>query len=133
MYLAILSESLVVTGPIFLIMLLGLILRRVGIIDDNFNQIAAKLVFSICLPALLFTVISQTSFNETFKTSIFYFSIAATVVGFLLSWLLVMPVHPRADRGVMVQGAFRGNLGVIGITVNGYYDDSLQHIVCVYP
>ena len=127
MYLTILAETLVITGPIFLIVLLGLILKRVGFIYDHFNQMASKLVFSICLPVLLFTAISQIRLDETINLPVFYYSIAVAVVGFALSWLLVLPVKPRADRGVMVQGAFRSNLGVIGIALcaNAYGPEGL--------
>ncbi|MFP6794891.1 MAG: AEC family transporter [Pseudomonadales bacterium] len=59
------SETLLVTGPIFLIVLLGLTLGRIRFIDDHFNQIASRLVFSICLPALLFTTISQINLDTT--------------------------------------------------------------------
>lgn len=127
MYLSILAETLVVTGPIFLIVLLGLILRRIGFIDDHFNQIASKLVFTICLPVLLFTAISQISLDETINLPVFYFSLGFAVLGFLLSWLFVLPMQPRQDRGVMVQGAFRSNLGVIGIALcsNAYGPEGL--------
>lgn len=127
MYLSILAETLVVTGPIFLIVLLGLILRRVGFIDDHFNQIASKLVFSICLPVLLFTTISQIRLDDTVNLPVFYFSLVFAPLGFVISWLVVLPVKPRLDRGVMVQGAFRSNLGVIGIALcsNAYGPEGL--------
>ncbi len=65
LYLSILSETLEVIGPISLMVLLGLTLGRVGFIDDHFNQIASRLVFSICLPVLLFTTISQINLDTT--------------------------------------------------------------------
>ena len=117
MYLGILSETLVVTGPIFLIVLLGLMLRRIGFIDDHFNQVASRLVFSICLPVLLFTTISQINLNATINLPVFYFSLCGAVLTFGLSWLAAMFIQPREDRGVVVQGAFRSNLGVIGLAL----------------
>ncbi len=117
MYLSILSDTLIVTGPIFLIVLLGLVLRRIGFIDDHFNQIASRLVFSICLPVLLFTTISQIDLNNTINFPVFYFSLAGAVLTFALSWFAATFVEPRVDRGVVVQGAFRSNLGVIGLAL----------------
>ena len=117
MYLGILSETLVVTGPIFLIVLLGLMLRRIGFIDDHFNQVASRLVFSICLPVLLFTTISQINLDATINLPVFYFSLCGAVLTFGLSWLAAMFIQPREDRGVVVQGAFRSNLGVIGLAL----------------
>ncbi|MFT4677321.1 MAG: putative permease [Patiriisocius sp.] len=117
MYLSILSDTLIVTGPIFLIVLLGLVLRRIGFIDDHFNQIASRLVFSICLPVLLFTTISQIDLNDTINFPVFYFSLAGAVLTFALSWLAATFIEPRTDRGVVVQGSFRSNLGVIGLAL----------------
>jgi len=117
LYLSILSDTLVVTGPIFLIVLLGLVLRRVGFIDDHFNQIASRLVFSICLPVLLFTTISQIDLTDTINFPVFYFSLMGAVLTFVLSWLAATFIKPRSDRGVVVQGSFRSNLGVIGLAL----------------
>ena len=127
MYLGILSETLVVTGPIFLIVLLGLTLRRIGFIDDHFNQVASRLVFSICLPVLLFTTISQINLDATINLPVFYFSLCGAVLTFGLSWLAAMFIQPREDRGVVVQGAFRSNLGVIGLALcaNAYGSQGL--------
>lgn len=127
MYFAILSETLIVTGPIFIIVLLGLTLKRIGFIDDHFNQIASKLVFSICLPVLLFTTISQIPLDDTINLPLLQFSVIVAVGGFLLSWIGVLFVEPRIDRGVMVQGAFRSNLGVIGLALcsNAYGAEGL--------
>ena len=65
LYLGILLETRVVTGPIFLIVLQGLTLGRIGFIDDHFSQIASRLVFLICLPVLLFTTTSQMNLDTT--------------------------------------------------------------------
>ena len=46
-----------VTGPIFIIILLGIILARVGIITDAFIDAGSKLVFNVTLPALLLLVL----------------------------------------------------------------------------
>ena len=91
---------------------------RIGFLDDHFNQIASKLVFNIGLPALLFTNIVKIDLNNAVDFDVFNFSLFAAVLGFSLSWLVSIWVKPREDRGVFVQGAFRSNLGVIGIALS---------------
>ncbi len=117
LYLDVLSTTLSVTGPIFLIVLLGLVLRRTGFIDERFSDVAARLVFSICLPVLLFSTISRTEIDRTLSPGLFTFSLLATLLAFALAWLLARGLQPRIDRGVYMQGAFRGNLGVIGLAL----------------
>lgn len=116
MYL-IFIETLAVTGPIFLIVVIGLLLARIGFLDDHFNQVAARLVFSICLPVLLFSTIVKIDLSTAVDVSTINFSLLATVVTFAISWLAALFMQPAQDRGVIVQGAFRSNLGVIGLAL----------------
>lgn len=118
MYSQILIDTVNVTGPIFLIVLLGLALRRLGFIDDAFVDTSSRLVFSICLPILLFTTIMRIDFEATFDPQLIAFGIGISVVTFLLAWVAALPVQPRADRGVFIQGAFRSNLGVVGLALS---------------
>ena len=118
MYLTILLETANVTGPIFILVILGVLLKRIGFISDAFVQSSSKLVFSLCLPVLLFTTISQIDLDDSFDLDVFNFSIVASCLTFTLSWLVaVIFVKPRKDRGVFVQGSFRSNLGVVGLAL----------------
>ena len=46
--------SLNATVPIFLIMVLGWFLMRIGLLTKEFNKVADKYVFKVALPVLLF-------------------------------------------------------------------------------
>lgn len=52
--LALLIQTLNITAPVFAMLFLGVLLRRIHLIDDNFNKVASQLVFNVCMPALLF-------------------------------------------------------------------------------
>ncbi len=128
MYLTILLETFNVTGPIFILVVVGLGLKRINFLDDHFIQVSSRLVFSVCLPVLLFTTIIKIDLRESFDAGLFNFSVLACVVTFLLSWLVaIVLVTPRRDRGVFVQGCFRSNLGVVGLALcaNAYGDEGL--------
>lgn len=127
MYLQILLETFSVTGPIFILVIVGLVLRRTGFIDDHFVQISSRLVFSLCLPILLFTTISEIDLNETINPGLLSFALVASILTFVLSWGVAPFIQPRADRGVFIQGAFRSNLGVIGLALcaNAYGPEGL--------
>ena len=53
--------SINATVPIFLVILLGWFLKRIGLINDEFANIANKYVFKVSLPVLLFRDIATTS------------------------------------------------------------------------
>ncbi|MFT6433020.1 MAG: putative permease [Candidatus Azotimanducaceae bacterium] len=128
MYLSILADTINVTGPIFILVAIGVVLKRIDFVDDKFIQTSSKLVFSLCLPLLLFTTISASDLKETFNLALLNFSVVASVAAFLFSWIVAIAfVSPRSDRGVFIQACFRSNLGVVGLALcaNAYGDQGL--------
>ncbi len=124
----ILAFSFSVTGPIFVILALGVILKRVGMINDAFVEIGSRLVFNVTLPALLFISISKTHISESANFPLIAYGAAATLLAFFLSeWLARLLVFPAEDRGVVVQGVFRSNMGIIGLAycANAYGEAGL--------
>lgn len=107
-----------VTLPIFIIVFLGWFLRRTDWLTDSFIHAGSKLVFTIALPALLFTKIIESDLSSVFDTRQVVYAMLATVVGFLCTWWLsgAMKMLPE-NRGVFVQGAFRGNMGIVGLAL----------------
>ena len=111
-----LAFSFNVTGPIFLILILGVYLRRIGILTDAFVEAGSRLVFNVTLPALLFISVSKTQISESANFALIGLGAALTIVTYLLLELLAsVMVKPPEDRGVVVQGAFRSNMGIIGL------------------
>ena len=127
-FLSILEFSFSVTGPIFVILLLGVWLRRIGLITEPFIDAGSKLVFNVALPALLFISIATTDFDSAANAGLILYGILATCAVFVaLELLAARTVHPREDRGVVVQGAFRSNMGIVGLAycVNAYGEAGL--------
>lgn len=122
-FLDVLAFSFSVTGPIFVILALGVWLLRIGMVNDAFIQAGSRVVFTFALPALLFLSISRTRIGESTDFGLIGYGIAATVASYLvLEWLAARWVQPECDRGVVVQGAFRSNMGIVGLAycVNAY-------------
>ena len=122
-FLDVLAFSFSITMPIFLILALGVLLYRIRIINDNFIDVASKLVFNVTLPALLFISISKSDIGQDTDLSLVIYAMAAvTVTYFALEFFLSIWVSDKAERAVLVQGAFRSNMGIIGLAycVNAY-------------
>lgn len=118
-----LTYSFSITGPIFLVLILGMMLRWRGFITDSFVDIGTRLVFNITLPCLLFISISKTNIEQTANLGLIVYGVLATLgIYLLLEFLAARIVFPREDRGVVIQGAFRSNLAIIGLAyiVNAY-------------
>lgn len=127
-FLGVLSFSFSVTGPIFIILLLGVWFMRIGILNEAFIETGSRLVFTVALPALLFVSISKTHFSAAANFGLIIFAAVTTVLSVaLLEVAAHYLITPAEDRGVVVQGAFRSNMGIIGLAycVNAYGDNGL--------
>ena len=91
--------SISITGPICLLLLLGIGLRRSQMMNEGFIDGASKLVFNIALPMLLFTSIAQTDFSQMASPSLIFYGIAATLLAFvLLEWLAIRVTPDKRAR-----------------------------------
>ncbi len=102
--------------PIILMVILGYILKKRGLMTPSLGAVLNKLVFRIFLPVMLFlNVYKITSPGDMDLGYIFYAVIAVAVV-FLISLPLVLIVTDKNERrGPLLQSAFRSNFAHIGI------------------
>lgn len=111
------SQTIAVTLPVFAMLFLGWGLRQRRMIDEAFIGTASQLVFKACLPALIFLGILRADLSTALQPALLGYFLLATLVSFVLVWFWALRASPRADRGVYVQGAFRGNCGIVGLAL----------------
>ncbi|HTN32728.1 MAG TPA: AEC family transporter [Marinobacter sp.] len=114
---AIFLQTLETTLPVFAMVFIGLGLRVIGWINQEFVNTASMLVFKATLPTLVFLSIIRTDLNTALNPALLIFFTGATLVSFVLTWLWAIWRIPAEDRGVYVQGAFRGNCGIVGLAL----------------
>ncbi|MBB6482441.1 AEC family transporter [Spirochaeta isovalerica] len=104
--------------PVFLLILTGLVLRRLALIDEGFINVSSKLVFKVALPALIFSKISRVDFLSLLNGKEIY-TIFFLVSGgfFLIFFLSGFFIKNGAERGAFVQGAFRSNIAIVGLAI----------------
>lgn len=115
--LALLIQTLNITAPVFAMLFMGVLLKRIRLIDDGFIHVASNLVFNVCMPALLFLGIYHADLSTAVQGDLIAYFVAATLFGFAMAWGFAIWRSPRADRGIYTQGGFRGNNGVIGLAL----------------
>ena len=54
------------TFPIFLVMVIGYILKQIGMLNDNFVTVANRFNFKVTLPFMLFRDISSVEISKVF-------------------------------------------------------------------
>ncbi|HNW60725.1 MAG TPA: AEC family transporter [bacterium] len=131
--MAIFIQAAEIVAPVFILVFAGLLLQRTGVIDAHFNTVASRLVFTITLPALLFTKISTTRMQEMFNGRQILFAWSFILVSFALSWLAgIWLVRSGRDRGAFIQGAFRGNFAILGFAMlNSAYGPQVLPLAAV--
>ena len=101
--------------PLFLLLALGWVLRRIGWMSAQLTRETNKLIFQLFLPVLVFNNIrdmaSGVSMDAGYAAYLFF--------GLLGIYLLAAVFVPRFEkhpqkRGVMVQGIFRTNFAALG-------------------
>jgi hypothetical protein len=111
-------DILTIVLPVFLVIVLGYLLRRLELIDATFLYQTNRLVYYICLPLLLFYKIGTADFFANFNGALVIGSAMAIAAGFLLSYgYAALRGYPPAARGAFSQGAFRGNLAYMGLAI----------------
>ncbi|MGR4067482.1 AEC family transporter [Halomonas sp. LR3S48] len=121
---ALFFATLEITLPVFAMVFIGLALKRLGWIDQAFIATASSLVFRGTMPTLIFLSIIKADLDATLNPGLLAFFALATLASFLLAWGWAILRVPHAERGVYVQGAFRGNCGIVGLALAaGMYGD----------
>jgi len=110
--------SINIVAPVFLIVLVGVWLKRIRLIDDHFIKMSSRLIFQVTMPALVFVKIAATNFQQVFNSRLILFTYLAISVAFALAWLCgsVLAADGR-DRGAFIQGSFRGNFAILGFAM----------------
>lgn len=118
--------SLNATVPVFLVMVLGYVLRRAEILNANFVAVSNKFNFKVTLPVLLFTDMAATDIRADFDGALVLFSALVTLVMFSAVWLLArLLLRDRTLIGAFVQASCRSSVAVLGIAfITNIYGDA---------
>ncbi|MCP4051391.1 MAG: AEC family transporter [bacterium] len=121
-----------IVSPVFIMILSGFMLKKAGLINDNFSSTGSKLVFNVCLPVLLFMKMLNVDIKNIINIKQILFCAAGTVLFFIFIWIIATAlIKDSRDQGVFIQGSFRGNYAIIGIplVVNTFGDAGLVNAV----
>jgi hypothetical protein len=118
--------SINVTLPIFLVMVIGWVLRRIGMLDEHFVTVANKFNFKVTLPFMLFRDIAAVEIREVFDLKFVLFCAIASSICFWGIWgAAKLFVKDDSIRGAFVQAAFRSSAAVMGLAfISNIYGSS---------
>ncbi len=111
--------------PIFMLIMLGAGVRRLGFMKPDFVAAANRLVFYLAIPALVFRALTKASLRAEFDPGAVVMMIVAVliVVGVAIFCNYRRRGDDRPLSGTFAQATIHGNLGYIGLAVAFYYLD----------
>lgn len=118
--------SLNATLPIFLVMVVGGILGRLGFLPREFCKASDKLTFKITLPIMLFLDMSDVDMRHDFQPKFVLFCFGATLISILVIWGLARALlRDKTIIGEFVQASYRSSAAVLGVAfIQNIYGDA---------
>jgi len=108
-------------APVFLIIVLGLLLRRIGFLNADLTRGINRLAYWVGLPVLLFYKLTSAGLDMPLAGRTWGVVIggmfACLAAAMLIGWVLRIP---NGTLGTFAQGAYRGNLAFVGFVVIVY-------------
>lgn len=108
--------SINATVPIFLVMIVGWVIKQLGVIDEHFVSKANKYVFHVALPVLLFQQISSADMTSQFDIRFVLYCMLATTAFFGIIWVVTeLLMKDDTQKGSFVQCACRSSAAILGM------------------
>lgn len=107
--------SLNATIPVFLMMILGLLFKKIGWIDDVFASKMNKFVFTVPLPVLVFSDLATVDFSRVWNLKFVMFCFGATIISIAISSVISLLWKDKSIQGEFIQASYRSSAALLGI------------------
>lgn len=107
--------SLNATVPVFLMMVLGYLLHKIGWMDDEFALKMNRFVFRVPLPVLLFGDLAAVDFARVWNMKFVSFCFGVTVISIAVSAGISFLWKDRSIQGEFIQASYRSSAAILGI------------------
>lgn len=125
--------SLNATVPVFLMMLLGMLFRKLGWIDEAFASKMNQFVFLVPLPVLVFHDLAAADIGDVWNFRFVAFCFLVTAASIAICAVLSCFLKEKAQRGEFIQASYRSSAALLGIalTTNIYGDAGLVPLMII--
>lgn len=117
--------SLNATVPVFFMMVLGLVFRKLGWLDETFADKMNKFVFMVPLPVLVFEDLATVDFAEVWDTRFVFFCFAVTLVSIGIAAGISCLWKDKSLQGEFIQVSYRSSAALLGVAlIQNIYGDA---------
>jgi len=107
--------SLNATVPVFLMMVLGLLFKKIGFIGEELADQMYKFVVLVPLPVLVFNDLATVDFEEVWNMKFVLFCFGATVISIAISTAISFLWKDKSIQGEFIQSSYRSSAALLGI------------------
>ncbi len=102
--------------PIVILIVLGYMLKRIGLLTKEFLDVGNKLTFRVLLPSMLFYNVYGIDRLSNINFAFVLFGVGAVLAVFFIAIAVCCAfTKDNAKRGTLIQAVFRSNYAIIGI------------------
>jgi predicted permease len=104
--------------PMFILLAIGVLIRRSRIIDDASLKKCNRMVFLACFPTIIFENLYGAKFGDAWNTKLVLFALVvlALIIAFTIPLVMQVEKEP-ASRGAMIQAIYRSNFVIMGLPI----------------
>lgn len=113
------------TIPIFLLMILGMLFRKLGWIDETFAAKMNQFVFLVPLPVLVFEDLATVDFSEVWNMKFVLFCFGVTFLSIAIVSAISFLWKEKSIQGEFIQASYRSSAALLGIAfIQNIYGNS---------
>ena len=109
--------SLNATVPVFLMVVVGMLLKKVGWMDEGFAQKMNQFMFRVPLPVLVFSDLATVDFTEVWDLRFVAFCFGATVLSIAAAAGISCMLKDGGIQGEFIQTSYRSSAALLGIAL----------------
>ena len=104
--------------PLFLLIALGILLKRRRIVTDQVLPQINNMIFRVFLPVMLFYNVYKASLDQLKSANVLWFMGCGVMAVFAAAVLIIPRIEKEpAKRGAMIQAMFRSNFLILGLPI----------------
>ncbi len=116
--LHILQTAVNAVFPVVLMTLLGYVLQRIGFLSKEFIRVGSKFSFKVLMPCMLFVNVYNIENFASIRWDVVIYCVVILIIIFVLGLVsAVMTTKIPERRGVILQGTFRSNMAIMGLSL----------------
>ena len=105
------------TVPIFLLMVLGYVFKKINIFNDVLTKGLNNFVFKVALPVLVYKELATSDVEELWDAKFVLFCFLATVLSIIIAYTLSFLFKEKEIRPEFVQGTYRSSAALLGVGI----------------